>query len=117
MQPLKELTGVSVVAELFECRNLRANWDNLAEDLHFRRAAFDGEASRARRLKSNENDSVLRIGQTLCQMMLNAAAGDHPARRNDDAGRLVVVNVFRFLSRLRKDEALPCEWRSIPCDQ
>src|SRR5438105_6248900 len=85
-QPGKQFWRIGMVAELLKCRDLRPNLNQIAEDLHLFRAAFDDEATRARSLKANEENGILRIGKALCQMVQNAAAGRHPTRRNDDDG-------------------------------
>ena len=77
-----------MIAELLERRDLGANRNELAEDLHFGRLALDGESARARRLKSDEEHQIPRIGQPLRQMMQNASARHHAARRNDDRRHL-----------------------------
>ena len=77
VQPFEKLRRVGVIAELLERGYLGAYWNHLTENLHLRRATFDCEASRAWRLKSNKNDSVLGIRQALNQVMLNASSGDH----------------------------------------
>src|SRR5947199_6467456 len=49
--------------------------------------------------------------------MLDASAGDHSARRDDDAWRFRVVDLLRRFCSLREVEALPLQRRAIARDQ
>ena len=53
------------------------------------------------RLIAHEQDRAARIGQALRQMVQDATAGDHAARRNDDAWRDHVVDLLGFFDRAR----------------
>src|SRR5437868_10173984 len=49
--------------------------------------------------------------------MLDASAGDHSARRDDDAWRFRLVDLLRLFCSLREVEALPLQRRAIARDQ
>src|SRR3974390_423266 len=99
-----------MIAELFERGDMCANGNDLALDLHLRRAVFYLGAAGARRLKANKEDQILRIGQALRQVMLNAPAGGHAARRDNDAGEVIIVDLLRLLARLRERDTRPRGW-------
>jgi hypothetical protein len=77
------------------------------------RSILDDGAARARRLKADKDHQVPRIGQPLRQMMQDAAAGHHPARRNNDRRKMALVNLLRLLGGLREREALPLDRRAV----
>ena len=55
--------------------NLRANGNHLPENLYLVRATLDGKTPRSRCLKTYKDDRIPRVGQSLDQMVLDAAAG------------------------------------------
>src|SRR5204863_3450047 len=79
VQPLQKLRRVRVITELLQGGNLCSNRHRRTEYLHLWSAALYRKASRPRRLKSNKQHGVLRIGQPLRQVMLNPSSGYHPA--------------------------------------
>src|SRR5208337_4505783 len=109
VQPLQHFRRIGMIAELFEGRDLSADGHELAEDLYLRRSVLDGGAARAGRLEADKNHQVLWIGQPLRQVMQNAAASNHPARRNDDRRIVALVNLLRLLGGQRKREAWPLD--------
>ncbi len=68
-----------MVAELFKRGDLSADRHEISEDLHFFRATLDRRAPRARRLKSDEENRVLRVAQTQREMMQDPSASHHAA--------------------------------------
>jgi metallo-beta-lactamase family protein len=64
---------------LFERRDVGPDGHGFTENTHFRGAALDHEATRARRLESDEDHRVFRVGQPLHQVVQNSAPGRHPA--------------------------------------
>src|SRR5215467_8921307 len=95
-QPFEKLGRIGMVAKLLERGNLGANRHHLAKNLHLRLATFDPKAPRSRRLEANEDDGVSRVRKSLREMMLNPSTGYHPARRNNDARELRLVDLLRL---------------------
>src|ERR1035438_1842561 len=101
-----------MIAVLFERGHLRADRNELAEDLHLGRAAFDDGSARSWSLKSDKDHQIFRVGQTLRHVMQNSSARNHPARRDDNRGKIALVDLLRFVGGLRECEAGPFDGRS-----
>src|SRR5437879_1397545 len=112
-QPLQQLRGIRVVAELFESGDLRSDRNVFAEDLHFVGFALDGETAGARSLESDEQDEVSRVWEALRQMMKDATSGDHATGRNDDRRHSGVVDLLGFFGGRGEGESRPRQRRSI----
>ena len=65
------------------------------------RAALQRLPAGTFRLIAHEQHRAPRIGQPVRQMMQDASAGDHAARRNNDAGRDHIVDLLRILDGAR----------------
>ena len=106
-----------MVAELLQGRDLRADGDLLAEDLHRRCTALDDRAAGSRSLESDKEDQIFRVGKTLHKVMLDASAGRHAAGRDDDAGEFGVVDLLRIFDFVVKIKILPGQRRAILGDE
>src|SRR5882672_6601956 len=106
-----------MIAELLKGSDLSSNWDEVSEDLHFRRAALYDCAPRAGCLEPNEEYEILGIRQTLRQMVQDASARHHTARRNNDRGILVRIDFLRLFGRLCEGDSRPVERGTVLLDQ
>src|SRR5262245_12862605 len=75
-KPGEKLIRISVVAELFQGSNVGADGNFLGIDPHGFGAALDDGPARARRLKTDENHLMARIGQAVKQMVQDASTSD-----------------------------------------
>src|SRR5882762_5021422 len=87
-QPFQQFRRVGMIAELFERGDFGPNGDRLAENAHFGSAVLDRSSPRPRRLESNKDHGISRIGETLHEVMQNASAGHHAAGGYDDGGKV-----------------------------
>src|SRR5262249_50126689 len=106
-KPGEKLVRISVVAELFQGSNVGADGNFLGIDPHGFGAALDDGPARARRLKTDENHLMARIGQAVKQMVQDASTSDHAARRDNDAGTSYVVDLARLFLLRREVKAFP----------
>src|SRR5579859_5283228 len=93
-EPEEKFFSIGVIAELLQRRYLGANGNRFRENTHRSRSALDDLTTRARRLEANEEHLVARIGQPQQQMVQYAAARDHSAGRDDDAGIAHLIDLF-----------------------
>src|SRR5579871_3325855 len=105
MQPLQKFGRIGVITELFDCRDLGTDWNDVAKNFDFRRAALNGGTASSGRLKSNKDDQGSGIGQALREMMLNASSCHHSTGGNNNAGIAAVIDFLGFLGRLRKSKS------------
>src|SRR6266581_3476086 len=106
-----------MIAELLKRCDLSSNWDEVAEDLHLGRTALDDCAPCARRLETDEEYEILRIRQSLREMMQNASARHHTARRDNDRRILTCIDFLRLFGRLREGESRPVERGTVLLDE
>src|SRR6266446_189992 len=106
-----------MIAELLKGSDLSPNWDEVAEDLHLGRAALDDCSPRSGRLEPDKEYKILRIRQPLREMMENAPARHHAARRNNDRGILACIDLLRLLGRLCEGDSRPVEWGTVLLDE
>src|SRR6266404_6805959 len=106
-----------MIAELLKGSDLSSNWDEVPEDLHLGRAALDGCSPCAGRLEADEEYEILRIRQSLRQMVQDAPARYHAARRNNDRGILTCIDLLRLLGCLCERNSRPVERGTVPFDQ
>src|SRR5690348_732431 len=106
-----------MIAELLEGGNLSTNRDRLSKYFDFRSPALDGVPACARRLKPDKDYRVFRIGKPLRQVMQDAPASHHPARRDDDRWKTRVINLLRFFRGRGEGETRPLHRRPVLGDQ
>src|SRR5579871_1244504 len=99
-----------MVAELLERRDLRANGHKVSVNLYLVRPGLDREAASSGRLEANEQNEIPGIRQSLREMMQDASAGDHAARRDDHRGHHGVIDFLRLLRSRCECEAGPGQW-------
>src|SRR5882724_3794553 len=106
-----------MIAELLKGSDLSSNWDEVPEDLHLGRTALDDCAPRPGCLEADEEHEVLRVRQSLREMMQDASARHHAARRNNDRGILAGIDLLRLFGRLCEGESRPVERGTVFLDQ
>src|SRR6266849_5447559 len=106
-----------MIAELLKRCDLSSNWDEVPEDLHLGRAALDDCSPCAGRLEPDKKYEILRIRQPLREMMQNAPARHHAARRNNDRWILACIDLLRLFGRLCEGESRPVERGTVLLDE
>src|SRR5581483_9150457 len=91
-------------------------WNFFAKDFHGGRPALDRRAPGARGLEADEQHYIPGIGETLSQMMQDAASSGHSARRDDNARKMRRIDLFRLFGRGGKRESRPLQRRPVGID-
>src|SRR5215470_9537237 len=108
-QPAEQLFRVGMITELLQSSYLRADGHFVRENLHRTGPVLDDIPARARRLKTDEDYLIARIGKPLCQMVQHPSACDHAAGGYDDAGILYLVDLAGIFLLGSEVKALPLQ--------
>ena len=103
--PARDLGRVGVGGHRVDLRDARGDRYHLPVDLHFPGPVHEGAPARALRLEADKQHGVPWVRQAELQVVEHAAAGRHPARRDDDAGEVHAHDILRLLARGDRGEA------------
>src|SRR5207248_10381950 len=116
-QPLQQLRGIGVVAELLQRRDLGADGNLLSKYLYRGNAALDERAARPWGLKADEEHQVPGIRKTLGEVVLDSASSHHAAGRDDDHGEARVVDLFGVFDFGIEEKIPPGKRRAVLGDE
>jgi hypothetical protein len=104
--PLDELVCVGVPADARQLRNLRGYMNRFAKELYFIRAFNERAPERAVTLNPYKEHGIVRIPESVLEMVLNPASFAHAACGEDYLGARVGVDAHGFLAGFRNGQSL-----------